>query len=276
MKSTTIAFLFAGIFLLLSHSLRKKTQDKFLKIPTQHLNLTQFVGDSIPDKAYDVPAFEISKQVTFREYKQYLAAIRKDSSDRYYRSQLPDSSIAKRADWETYISDEIYNDYPVLGVSWENAMNYCRWKTLKDNKKDILFLYRLPHCSEWLAAKVYLETNKLESDFSKNYSDWLFGSKDESMYDMRSDAMLRFPYDYAYLHKSTDPLAMKRKLVIGDSYRYQAENQSDCFFSYYATQGYRQVGFRMVKERSSTDEDGEIVYSNIAFKILDHWNLIID
>lgn len=276
MKPTTIALLFAGVFLLLSHSLRKKTQDTFLKIPTQHLNLMQLVGDTIPGESYAIQAFEISKQVTFREYKEYLSAIRKDSSDQYYQSQLPDSSIAKRADWEKYISGEIYNDYPVLGVSWNNAMNYCRWKTLKDNKKDILFLYRLPHCSEWLAAKHYLETNALESDFSKNYSDWLLGARDESLFDLRSGSWRQFPYDYTYFHKTNDPIAMKRKLVIGDSYRYQAENQSDCFFSYYATQGYRQVGFRMVKESASREDDGEIVYSNIAFKILDHWKLIND
>ena len=247
-----------------------------VRIPTQTLNLMQLVGDTVPAQDQEIKAFEISKQVTFREYKEYLAAIRKDSSDQYYRSQLPDSSIAKRADWETYISDEIYNDYPVLGVSWDNAMNYCRWKTLKDNKKDILFLYRLPHCSEWLAAKHYLDSIELESDFSKNYSDWLLGAKDESLFDFRGGARRRCPYDYTYFHKTNDPIVMKRKLVIGDSYRYQAENQSDCFFSYYATQGYRQVGFRLVKEMVPQEEERKTMHTNNALKILYYWKLITD
>lgn len=278
MKQVTITLLFGGVFLLMGYSLRKKVPDTFLEIPTQSLNLLQLVGDTFPSEKQDVTAFEISKQVTFREYKQYLKAVQKDSSERYYRTQLPDSSIAKRADWEKYISDAIYDDYPVLGISWENAMNYCKWKTLKENKgnKEILFIYRLPKCSEWLAAKHYLETNELESDFSKNYSDWLLGTKDESLFDRGSGSARRWPYDYTYFHKADDPLVMKRKLVIGDSYRYQLENQADSFFSYYGNEGYRQVGFRMVKEYVSREDDGEIIYGNIAFKILDYWKLIND
>jgi hypothetical protein len=115
----------------------------------------------------------------------------------------------------------------------------------------------------------------LESDFSKNYSDWLLGTKDESLLYVRNGALSRWSYDYMYLHKSTDPIVMKRKLVIGDSYRYQPEKQIDCFFSYYSTQGYRQVGFRLVKERMIWEDD-EIVNNSNTLKILDYWNLLTD
>src|SRR3989338_4000344 len=77
MKPTTIALFFAGIFLLLSYSMRKKAPDSLLKIPAQSLNLLQLVGDTLTGKEQDIAAFEISKQVTFREYKQYLATIKK-------------------------------------------------------------------------------------------------------------------------------------------------------------------------------------------------------
>ncbi|MES2555269.1 MAG: SUMF1/EgtB/PvdO family nonheme iron enzyme [Bacteroidota bacterium] len=278
MKPTTIALLFASVFLLLGYSLRKKAPDALVKIPAQSLNLLQLVGDTFPGKEHEIPAFEISKQVTFREYKQYLAAVRKDSSEQYYRTQLPDSSIAKRADWETYISNKIYDDYPVLGISWENAMNYCKWKTLKENKSktDILFIYRLPKCSEWLAAKHYLETNELESDFSKNYSDWLLGTKDESFWDLGNNSWRQWPYDYTYFHKTDDPIVMKRKLVIGDSYRYQLENQADSFFSYYATEGYRQVAFRIVKENVPSPEERKLSYPTTSLKTLYYWKLVTD
>ncbi|OGS79291.1 MAG: hypothetical protein A3D31_04780 [Candidatus Fluviicola riflensis] len=258
--------------------MRKKAPDSLLKIPAQSLNLLQLVGDTLTGKEQDIAAFEISKQVTFREYKQYLAAVKKDSSESYYRTQLPDSSIAKRPDWEKYISDETYDDYPVLGISWENAMNYCKWKTLKENKnnKEILFIYRLPKCSEWLAAKYYLETNELESDFSKNYSDWLLSTKDESFWDIGNNSWRQWPYDYTYFHKTNDPPVMKRKLVIGDSYRYRLENQANSFFSYYATKGYRQVAFRMVKENVPPREERNLSYSGASLNTLYYWKLITD
>ncbi|HLP54103.1 MAG TPA: SUMF1/EgtB/PvdO family nonheme iron enzyme [Fluviicola sp.] len=276
MKPTTIALLFTGIFMLMSYSVAKKKPGKLQKIPAQAVDLFQLLGDSASGEKNNVPAFEISKQVTFREYKEYLKAVKKDSSESFYRSQLPDTTIAKRVDWEKYISDEIYNDYPVLGISWENAMNYCKWRTLKENKNGnyLQFIYRLPSCSEWLAAKYYLETNQLESDFSKNYSDWLLSTKDESLFDFRGSGSARkWPYDYTYFHKAKDPIVMKRKLVIGDSYRYQLENQAGSFFSYYATEGYRQVAFRMVKDYVSRDEDDEIKLNTNASKIIDYWKL---
>ena len=275
MKHGIITLLVVGICLCMTFSMQKPLSGSVYVIPAQSLNLFQLIDDTVSDQQHVVPLFEISKQVTFREYKEYLKAIRKDSSDRYYRSQLPDSTIAKRADWEKYISDKMYDEYPVLGISWDNAMNYCKWKTLKENKKAIRFIYRLPHSSEWLAAKHYLETNSLESDFSKNYSDWLLGTKDESLLYVRSGTLSKWPYDYMYLHKSADPIVMKRKLVIGDSYRYQPEKQMDCFFSYYSTQGYRQVGFRLVKEIIVWEED-EIINSSNTLNILDHWNLLTD
>jgi Sulfatase-modifying factor enzyme 1 len=275
MKHGIITLLVAGICLWMAFSMQKPLSDSVYVIPTQSLNLFQLIGDTVSDQQHEVRLFEISKQVTFREYKEYLKAIRKDSSDQYYRSQLPDSTIAKRADWEKYISDKMYDEYPVLGISWDNAMNYCKWKTLKENKKALRFIYRLPHSSEWLAAKHYLETNDLESDFSKNYSDWLLGTKDESLLFERNGTFSKWPYNYMYLHKQDDPMAMKRKLVIGDSYRYQPERQIDCFFSYYSTQGYRQIGFRLVKEMVIWEDD-EIINDNNTLKILDSWNLLTD
>jgi len=276
MKQKISTLLFAGTFLWMVFSLQKPLSGSVYHIPTQSINLFQLIGDTVSDQQYEVPSFEISKQVTFREYKEYLKAIRKDSSDHYYRSQLPDSTIAKRADWEKYITDKIYDDYPVLGISWDNAMNYCKWKTLKENKKVLRFIYRLPNSSEWIAAKHYLETNDLESDFSKNYSDWLLGTKDESLLYVRDGTLSRWWYDYMYLHKPDDPMAIKRKLVIGDSYRFQPERQTDCFFSYYSTQGYRQIGFRLVKEFVIIDEDYEIITSSNTLKIIDSWNLLTD
>jgi gliding motility-associated lipoprotein GldK len=57
-----------------------------------------------------------------------------------------------------YFSNPAFNDYPVVGVTWEQAAAFCRWRTLhndyfqgKPGKKDMFVqgIYRLPTEAEW-------------------------------------------------------------------------------------------------------------------------------
>lgn len=53
-----------------------------------------------------------------------------------------------------YFSHPGYNDYPVVGVSWEQAMGYCAWRTETFRKSlgglNVIFEpFRLPTESEW-------------------------------------------------------------------------------------------------------------------------------
>lgn len=259
--------------LLTSYTLADKSVQLF-DIPPQTINLFKILGDNSKGKDQPIKGCQISGLVTYKEYKEYLSAIKKDSSKTYYQTQLPDSNIGSTEVRNKYINSSEYDDFPVLGISWDNAMNFCKWKTLKENKDSIQFIYRLPNCSEWLAAYFYLSDNKIKNDFNKNYSDWLLNSKDESFYDFNNSTKDEFPFNYIYFHKKNDPLVLKRKFVIGDSYLFQQDKLVNYYsFSFYSTEGYRQVSFRYIKESVNQSEKVYAKGKSLAVNILEYWGI---
>lgn len=255
--------------LLASYSLADKSV-QFFYIPSQSINLFKILSDNFKGKEQTINSFQISNLITLKEYKEYLRAIKNDSSEAYYQTQLPDSGIGSVEVRNRYINRSEYNNLPVVGISWDNAMNFCKWKTLNENKDSILFIYRLPHCSEWLAAYSYLSKHKIKNDFNKNYSDWLLNPKDESIFDPQDLWRL----SYIYFHKFHDPLTLKRKMVIGNSYLFQQEKLLNYFdYSYYATEGYRQVSFRYIKDQVNQSEIMYPTNKSTCNSILKYWGL---
>lgn len=239
-------------------------------IPKQTTNLLNVLGDSSKDQTQTIEAFQISEFITYKEYNNYLTAIKEDSSLNFYMSQLPDSTIATFDVINTYRNNEIYDNEPILGISWDNAMNYCKWKTLNDNKKAITFIYRLPTCYEWLAAYSYLSGKGENHDFNNNYADWLLDSKANNNIPDKNG----FPFNFFYFHEQTDQEALKRKFVIGNSYFFQQEKLIDYYnFNYIAFIGYKHISFRYVKE--SVSESNKILpgQKSIAAGVLEYWGL---
>ena len=104
-------------------------------------------------------------EVTNFEWLHFLHWIRKTKGEAYYLKNIPDtlvwrSQLGYREKFvQYYLRHPAYRDYPVVGVSYEQALNFCDYLTetgnifLKDKKvKKILF--RLPTEEEWeLAAR---------------------------------------------------------------------------------------------------------------------------
>ncbi|AIZ62728.1 gliding motility protein [Hymenobacter sp. DG25B] len=72
---------------------------------------------------------------------EYLHYVRKDSAEEFYQSALPDTTV-----WARELSfNDPYVDYylrypgfryfPVVGVSWLQANDFCTWRTAKVNEK---------------------------------------------------------------------------------------------------------------------------------------------
>jgi len=238
-------------------------------IPKQTKNLIELLGvDKKIDKEKTINTFEITTQIKLKEYNEYLIDIKRDSSELFYFSQLPDTSICKHSDIELYLNDLELQNEPIVGISWESAMNFCKWKTIKENSSEIKFIYRLPFSRDWIFAYNFLENSGITNDFNDKYSDWLINSKDESYGSSMSD----FEVDYIYFAKNNAPQVLKRKVIIGNSYLFKQPNFIDYFrFSYYSNIGYPQAGFRCVKNYLS-DSVLNDKYS-IESILLKEWNL---
>tara|TARA_A100000164_G_scaffold267890_1_gene239706 strand:+ start:602 stop:1816 length:1215 start_codon:yes stop_codon:yes gene_type:complete len=78
---------------------------------------------------------------------EYLHYIERDSSETYYQSALPDTTVwEKELAFNTpYVSNYLrypgFRYYPVVGVSWEQAIDYCRWRTEAVNKQRAMEYY---------------------------------------------------------------------------------------------------------------------------------------
>lgn len=84
--------------------------------------------------------FAISKYlVTVKEYIEFA-----NETNTNYPEWLTNRSNAKLITMSHYKNANLNDDAPIVGVSWENAKAYCKWKSQKEGK-----LYRLPTESEW-------------------------------------------------------------------------------------------------------------------------------
>jgi Sulfatase-modifying factor enzyme 1 len=240
----SIKILFPLAFFVLVNT--KVKGQGFHTVPEQTLNLYELIGYLNEDRKDTIKAFGISDFITYKEYKKYLNSIKRDSSEQFYTSQLPDTNITiDKTVYQEYITSNVYDNYPVLGISWENAMNYCKWKTLKDNKKgEIKFIYRLPKGSEWVATLNFCTENNIKLDMDDKYSDWILNSFDETIYNFYMSE-----FDYVYLHKEDDLPVLKRKWTVGESYLYYIPSLIDGYPSIrygYSYIGYQHIAFRIV------------------------------
>lgn len=229
--------LFISVFITLS----LKSQDIFVKTPTQTIDYTGILGFDRHD-SLTVDSFEISPFVTYGQYKKYLKSVQQDSSLDFYYQQFPDSNMCLPECYQEYTSSNKYDNDPVLGVSWEAAINYCRWRTRLENQSDTLkFEYCLPNIAQWTSTYAYNDKRLL---INQLYSDWLLLNYVEAYY---GSTYLPFQWP-SYIHSITDPPALKRKFTMGDNILYSFKEIKDHYHAYhYSFEGYRYVSFRVVK-----------------------------
>lgn len=101
----------------------------------------QEVGE-LPAGWLDLPAYCIGKYpVTNLEYYEFV----KDAGIK-----------APQKNWEGYKVAKGKEQYPVAGVSWQDAQRYCRWLSEKTGRN-----YRLPSEAEWEKAARGMESMRI-------------------------------------------------------------------------------------------------------------------
>jgi len=94
------------------------------------------------ERAVTVASFYMDETETANiHWLEYLHYIRKDSSREFYESALPDTTVwAKNMAYndpyvDHYLRYPGFRFFPVVGVNWLQAQDFCNWRTLVVNQK---------------------------------------------------------------------------------------------------------------------------------------------
>lgn len=141
-----------------------------------------FDWNTTPRKLHVRSFFMDETEVTNSEYFlyiQYIKDVFPPSEEKYkhiYNSVLPDTLVWRKSLGNTdilsenYLRHPAYADYPVVGVSWIQANQYCKWRTDAVNLKRLI-------------DKGYIK-NVFEADSIRNFFDTeLFLTDDSKLFD---------------------------------------------------------------------------------------------
>lgn len=243
------------ILIVMGFSFRKpKLQTALLfEIPAQTFDAWDVLQETKMTDTVSVDSFNITGFITLAEYRVFLADMKRDSGEKFWRTLLPDSSIGSAEDYKRYFNSSRYDNFPVCGISWVNACRYCDWRTLKENGDSIKVVYRLPYLKEWLAAYRYLSQHSIVNDMNSDYSDWLLEAMDETYYSFSGKSGHFAKVDYTFGDNPNDPPVLRRKRFIGNSFHLQHYYLKDFLGGEYgySFRGYSYIGFRAVKIRGN-------------------------
>lgn len=176
-------------------------------IPAGSFVLKRTDGSTTKDFKVTIDPFWMNQtEVTVKQYFDYLKSVKIDSAAQFYEAALPDVS---KAPFEDYFSNKKYSDFPVVGISLLQAINFCKWMTsienqkLKNKGKPPVQNYRIPSEVEWVYASfggkdpeetsipITTELSKVSRDkpndwglynMSSNVSEWTFTAFDPETY----------------------------------------------------------------------------------------------
>ncbi|MEL7222509.1 MAG: SUMF1/EgtB/PvdO family nonheme iron enzyme [Bacteroidota bacterium] len=269
--SKVYRYLYALSLLLFGFLSSAQSSKGFYSIPAQQFNYQPSIDEGIDTtfiqraKVHTISTddFSLSRQISLADYKVFVAAQPVEEQQKHY----PDSNITTANAYREYWETDDYNKYPALGISWDSALAYCRWRTLSEQKDgSYTYYYILPTLKQWLNAFRYLDGKRKKHDLNRDYADWLFNMPP--------------PLNASFIHDLTPDLVndmryaadfRPNRLTIGASYRLQFAKIMDyARFERNKAFGYPDVGFRMVKVFFPSVVEQQSIMDRM---IIDEWKL---
>ena len=153
MKNKTISIVIIAIVIASISAFTPKKENPDIEFPG-----TTFIKDSL--------FFDISeiRTVDWREFV-YWTKKNKGEFSLEYKNTIPDSTVwdGRNISYQSiYFRHSSYRDYPVVGIRYDQAVAFCKWRTdrvkemfdIKKKKNPKMYLpnfrYRLPTKEEWL------------------------------------------------------------------------------------------------------------------------------
>jgi hypothetical protein len=224
-------------------------------IPAGSFVLKRTDGSMTKDFVVTIDPFWMNQtEVSVKQYFEYIESVKKDSVKQFYEKALPN---LEKAPFKDYFSNRKYADFPVVGITLQQAVNYCKWLTsslnqkLKVKGKPPVLEYRIPTEVEWVYASFggknpndianakpaglsKVSANKPNDwglyNMISNVSEWTYTSFDPGKYMIE-------------LQNPPDPLTDKIA-VRGNNYKNSVENDKVILNS---AESFDYVGFRFVR-----------------------------
>ncbi len=138
-----------------------------------------FDWNTTPRKMHVRSFYMDEAEVTNSEYflyVQYMKNVFSPAEEKYkhiYNSVLPDTLVWRKSLGNTdilsenYFRNPAYSDYPVVGVSWVQANEYCKWRTNAVNLKTLIDKGHIKNIFEMDSVSNFFDTDVFLADASR-------------------------------------------------------------------------------------------------------------
>lgn len=158
----------AGMLAIPGGSFTIGQMDEFITAPHNSERRTLTVSSFFMDK------YEVSN-LGWREYVEWTNFVFGSYNADIVKATLPDTSVWREEMAynepyvENYFRHPAYSFYPVVGVSWDQAMAYCQWRTDRVNEKAMVvgkFIEQLPYAK--VGPNGYMSEEEIDEFLKRN------------------------------------------------------------------------------------------------------------